>query len=129
MAPSIAELPVHSEATSFIVPVKAIPGSTEAKSVEVKVAKIETDTKPVEIEASEAKIETEAKPAEIKAPDIKAEKTQEKPKIRRVIDEEGGNTTATVFSSPHQRYSIMTDTITVPQLPSHLGPRREVLSS
>lgn len=70
MAPSVAEIP---EAAPITVPVKSLPEKTDAI--------VESKAEPT----TEAKTEptTEAK-------------DEAKPKIRRIIDEEGGKTTATV---------------------------------
>lgn len=74
MAPSVAEIPEEPQA-SIIVPVKTIPEKTEA-ATETKIEEV-TETKAEETE-------------------VKTEATEAKPKVRRIIDEEGGKTTATV---------------------------------
>lgn len=86
MAPSIAELPERTETAPFTVPVKAIPGTTEAtKSIETN-----EPNQTTKVEAAES--------TETKKPvnGTKVADTTEKPKVRRIIDEEGGKTTATV---------------------------------
>jgi hypothetical protein len=116
MAPSIAELPERTETTPFTVPVKTIPSTNEAaKSIEIN--------EPIQTTESETAglIETK-KPFE----KIETVDTTEKAKVRRIIDEEGGKTTATVSHSTHK--SNMKDELTllVPTLPPCLGSRREI---
>jgi hypothetical protein len=105
MAPSVAEL--KTETAPIVVPVKSVP----VKSVPV-------ETVPVE--------ETAAVKAPIPATvESVNEPLEEKPKVRRAIDEEGGTTTASVWD----RISICivtANTLPVPTLPSNVGSWTEV---
>jgi hypothetical protein len=49
-----------------------------------------------------------------------------KPRVRRIIDEEGGKTAATVCHAVYFVSSKATLMLIVPSLPPCLGPRREV---
>lgn len=88
MAPSVAEL--QSEAAPITVPVKSVP----ERAITVKAVPVEEDSSVKASSPTEELLAAED-PA-IVAADVAQESTESKPKIRRVIDEEGGTTTASV---------------------------------
>jgi hypothetical protein len=88
MAPSVAEL--HPEAAPIAVTVKSVP----ERVITVEAVLVEEDSS---VKAS-TRVEN---PLAAEAPNVAAvkvaqESIESKPKIRKVIDEEGGTTTASV---------------------------------
>lgn len=88
MSPSVAEL--KSETDPITVPVKSIP----ERAITVEAVPVEGDAS-VKVPAPVEEVVTAVKPASTVV-DTAEGNTTSKPKIRRVIDEEGGTTTASV---------------------------------
>lgn len=113
MAPSVAEL--SSEASSVAVLTKSLP----ERPTTVEAVPVEDDSAVKPPAPVEEVVTVEApKSVEQSAQDT----IESKPKIRRIIDEEGGNTTASVSE---ERQSAGTPTLTwnlVPSLPPSMAP-------
>lgn len=120
MAPSVAEL--SGEASPVAVLTKSLP----ERPTTVEAVRVENDSAVKPPAPVEEVVAVEAsKSVEQSAQDT----VESKPKIRRIIDEEGGTTTASVSG---ERQFADTPTLIcnlVPSLPPSMGSWREVSSS
>lgn len=110
MAPSVAEIEV--------VPITVVTKSLPERPITVKSVAVENESgvKPVALIDQVAAVET-AKTAEETFGEIDASK----PKIRRIINEEGKTTSASVSVKGHDGAQKLTAN-PVPTLPPNMGP-------
>jgi hypothetical protein len=108
-----------SEISNPTVSLAVRPSSPEKQASTTAEPKVEEPK--VEPKVAEPKVE-EPKAEESKADEKpQTTTTEDPPKIRRIIDEEGGTTDASVSPpSPSPSHQL---TITVPALPPHLGKK------